>query len=112
MAGEEQAVDIQEFARLDLRVGTIIESAAVEGSDKLVMLKVDIGSEIRTVVAGIRASNPPESLPGKKVVLLANLKKAKIRGIESNGMILAADGPDGISVISPGAGVENGVRVR
>jgi len=54
MAGEEQAVDIQEFARLDLRVGTIIESAAVEGSDKLVMLKVDIGSEIRTVVAGIR----------------------------------------------------------
>ena len=112
MAADEHQVDIEEFARLDLRVGTVREASGVEGADKLLVMKVDIGTEVRQVVAGISGSYMPDSLVGKKVVLLANLKEARIRGIESHGMILAADGPGGISIIRPEDDTDDGARVR
>jgi methionyl-tRNA synthetase len=112
MAAGETQVDISEFARLDLRTGTVLEAVDVEGSDKLVLMRIDIGGEIRQIVAGIRATYSPESLKGKKVVVLANLKKALIRGVESHGMILAADTPEGALLLRPESETDNGVRVR
>ncbi len=112
MADAEGLVDIEEFARLDFRVGTVREAEGLEGSDKLVVLKVDTGSEVRQIVAGIRATYSPEQLIGKKVVVLTNLKKASIRGVESDGMILAADAGSGVCLVAPESEIDNGVRVR
>lgn len=84
-------ISYEEFAKLDMRVGKIEAAKKVEGTDKLVELSVDIGTEKRTLVAGIADVYLPESLPGKSIVVLANLKPRMIRGIESKGMLLAAD---------------------
>jgi methionyl-tRNA synthetase len=112
MADGENLIDIQEFARIDLRVGTIAEAAAVEGTDKLVVMKIDIGTEVRQVVAGIRIAYKPEELVGKQVVIVANLKPAKLRGIDSNGMLLAAVGESGLCIVSPEKPMDNGVKVK
>jgi len=84
-------ITYEDFARLDLRIGKIEAAERVEGTAKLVKLSVDLGTEKRTLVAGIADSYGPESLPGKSIVVLANLKPRAIRGIESKGMLLAAD---------------------
>jgi methionyl-tRNA synthetase len=73
-----------------MRVGQILEAEKIEGSRKLVKLRVDIGSEVRQVVAGIAEAYEPANLVNKKVVIVANLKPAKLMGVESNGMIVAA----------------------
>ena len=83
-------ITIDEFARVQLRVGQILEAEKVEGSRKLIKLKVDIGTEVRQVVAGIADAYDPANLINKKIVLVANLKPAKLMGIESNGMVVAA----------------------
>jgi methionyl-tRNA synthetase len=83
-------ISIEEFARVQLRVGQILEAEKIEGSRKLVKLRVDIGSEVRQVVAGIAEAYEPASLVNKKVVIVANLKPAKLMGVESNGMVVAA----------------------
>jgi methionyl-tRNA synthetase len=85
----DDRVDIADFARLDLRAAKITAAEKVEGSKKLVKLQVDLGSESRQVVAGIAQTHTPEDLVGKTVVLVANLKPAKLMGVESNGMVLA-----------------------
>jgi methionyl-tRNA synthetase len=89
-AGAPGTIDISAFAALDLRVAQIIEAVKIEGSKKLVKLQVDLGTEKRQVVAGIAEAYAPEALVGRKVVLVANLKPAKLMGVESNGMVLAA----------------------
>lgn len=86
----EPRISIEDFAKVQMRVGQILEAEKVEGSRKLLKLKVDIGSEIRQVVAGISEAYAPEELLNRKVVLVANLKPARLMGIESNGMIVAA----------------------
>jgi methionyl-tRNA synthetase len=91
---EEESMDIitfEDFKRMDLRVGEIIEAERVEGTDKLVKMKVNIGAETRQMIAGIADKYAPEDLMGKKVVVIVNLKTAVIRGIESQGMLLAAE---------------------
>ncbi len=85
----EERIDISEFARLSLRAARITAAEKIAGSKKLIKLQVDLGSETRQVVAGIAESYAPESLVGKTVVLVANLKPAKLMGVESNGMVLA-----------------------
>ena len=82
-------VDIAEFARVELRAARITAAEKVAGSKKLIKLQVDLGSEARQVVAGLAESYAPETLVGKTVVLVANLKPAKLMGVESNGMVLA-----------------------
>jgi methionyl-tRNA synthetase len=82
-------IDIADFARLELRAARITAAERVAGSKKLITLQVDLGSEARQVVAGIAESYAPEALVGKTVVLVANLKPAKLMGVESNGMVLA-----------------------
>jgi methionyl-tRNA synthetase len=83
-------ITIDEFAKVQLRVGQILEAEKVEGSRKLIKLRVDIGSEVRQVVAGIAEAYDPAALINKKIILVANLKPAKLMGIESNGMVVAA----------------------
>jgi methionyl-tRNA synthetase len=87
--GDPNRVDIADFARLDLRAAKVIAAEKVEGSKKLVKLQVDVGSETRQVVAGIAQTHAAEDLVGRTVVLVANLKPAKLMGVESNGMVLA-----------------------
>jgi methionyl-tRNA synthetase len=85
----DERIDIADFARLDLRAARITAAERVEGSKKLVKLQVDLGSESRQVVAGIAETHGPGDLVGKTIVLLANLKPARLMGVESNGMLLA-----------------------
>lgn len=86
----DDRISIEDFAKVQLRVGQIVEAEKVKGSKKLVKLRVDIGSETRQVVAGIGEAYEPDTLINKKIVLVANLKPAKLMGIESNGMVVAA----------------------
>jgi methionyl-tRNA synthetase len=83
-------ITIEEFAKVQMRVGQVLEAEKIEGSRKLIKLRVDIGSEVRQVVAGIAEAYDPASLLNRKVVVVANLKPAKLMGFESNGMIVAA----------------------
>ena len=95
-AGEK--IDIAEFAKVELRAGKITEAEKIAGSKKLVRLQVDLGGETRQVVAGIAESYEPSALVGKTIVLVANLKPAKLMGVESNGMVLAGS-VDGKAVL-------------
>jgi len=109
--GNEIAID--DFLRVDLRVGTIRKAEPHPNADRLVVLSVDLGEEQeRQLVAGIRASYAPESLVGRQVVVVANLKPAKLRGVESRGMILAASDESGIHVLAPDAPTAPGSRVK
>ncbi|HSL71462.1 MAG TPA: methionine--tRNA ligase subunit beta, partial [Longimicrobiales bacterium] len=83
-------ITIDDFAKVDMRVGVVKVAEKVKGADKLLRLEVDIGSELRQIVAGIAEAYTPESLVGRKVVIVTNLQPRKLRGIESNGMIVAA----------------------
>lgn len=91
-------VTFDEFKKMDLRVGEVLTAEKVEGTDKLVKMEVDIGTEKRTMVAGIAQEYAPEALIGKKMIVIANLQPAVIRGIESQGMLLAAE-VDGKAII-------------
>jgi methionyl-tRNA synthetase len=82
-------IDIAEFARVELRAARVTAAEKIAGSKKLIKLQVDLGSEARQVVAGIAESYAPEALVGKTIILVANLKPAKLMGVESNGMVLA-----------------------
>ncbi len=93
-------ITIDEFAKMDLRVARVIAAEKVKGADKLLKLKVDLGSEERTIVSGIAKHYSPEELIGQNVVMIVNLKPAKIRGIESRGMLLAASGDDKVTLVS------------
>ena len=84
-------ISIDEFAKVDLVVGQIIEAEKIEGSKKLLRVQVDIGDEIRQVVAGIAEKYEPEDVIDRKVIVVANLQPAKLFGVESNGMLLATD---------------------
>ena len=84
-------IGYSDFQRLDLRIGKIISSARVEGTDKLIKLEVDLGNENRQIVAGMAEFFEPTYLIGKLVPVLVNLEPRKFRGLESQGMILAAD---------------------
>jgi len=85
-----ESVSYDEFARIQLRTARILSAEKVQGADKLLRLEVDIGSEKRQIVAGVAMHYKPEDLPGKTIIVVANLKPAKIRGVESRGMLLAA----------------------
>jgi len=88
---EHKEISIEQFFEIDLRVGKILTAARVPGTDKLLQMTVDVGGEERPLVAGIAQVYDAETLVGKSVVVVANLQPAKIRGVESRGMLLAAD---------------------
>jgi methionyl-tRNA synthetase len=94
-------ITIDDFMKVELRVGQVKVAEKVKGADKLLRLEVDIGTEVRQVVAGIALAYEPEKLVGRKVVLVANLAPRKLRGLESNGMIVAASvGEEGKPVLA------------
>ena len=105
-------VTFDEFKKMDLRVGEIVKAEKVEGTEKLIKLEVDIGTEKRTMVAGIGDVYSPEELVGKKLPVIANLKPAVIRGIESQGMILAAEVEGKATISFFDRDVLTGARVR
>lgn len=109
----KEQISIDEFMKVDLRVGTVLEAEAVPKSSKLLKLRVDIGSEQRQLVAGIALKYTPEQLIGKRIVIVANLKPAKLFGIESQGMILAASlEEEGPVVICPEDVISIGAIVK
>jgi methionyl-tRNA synthetase len=105
-------ISIDEFFRVDLRVAAVLEASTVEGSDKLLKLLLDLGSERRTVFSGIRSAYRPEDLVGRKVVMVANLAPRKMRFGTSEGMVICAgDDAGGIFLLSPDDGAQPGSRV-
>src|SRR5207248_4014923 len=96
-----EKITIDDFMKVELRVGQIKAAEKVKGADKLLRLEVDLGYEMRQLVAGIAKAYEPESLIGRKVVIVANLQPRKLRGLESNGMIVAASfGEEGTPVLA------------
>ena len=98
-APEPERVGIEDFLKLDLRVARIVAAERVPKSRKLLKLEVDLGTERLTLVAGIAEAYEPESLVGRIIGMVANLKPATVMGVESNGMILAASAPGGLPVV-------------
>ena len=88
----ETFITIDDFARIDLRVAVVLAVERVPKTDKLLKLELDLGSEQRTIVSGIAEFYEPDTLVGKRIVIVANLKPARLRGVESRGMLLAAGG--------------------
>jgi methionyl-tRNA synthetase len=94
-------IGIEDFAKVEMRVGQVKSAERVAGADRLLQLQVDIGDEVRQIVAGLALAYKPEDLVGRKVVVVVNLQPRKLRGVESNGMIVAASsGPDGLPVLA------------
>jgi len=110
--GESGLVSIDDFAKVDLRVGKVVEARRLEGSDKLLVLQVQLGDEVRQIVAGIAKSYDPAELLNQYVVVVANLKPGKLRGKWSEGMILAASDGDRHFIIVPQRAVEPGSKVK
>nr|MBP7533267.1 methionine--tRNA ligase subunit beta [Chitinophagales bacterium] len=104
----KEAITYDDFAKLDIRTATIIAAERVPKADKLLKLTIDLGFEQRTVVSGIAEHYTPESIVGQRVLLLANLAPRKLRGIESNGMILMAGDGKTLQFVSPEGEIENG----
>jgi len=109
---EAEQVTIDEFMKIDLRTGKILAAEKVKKSKKLIKLKVDIGDETRQVLAGIAEAYEPDQLIGRTIVLVANLKPAKLMGIESQGMILAGSADGKIILAGFDSDLPEGVRVR
>ena len=99
-AAADNKITIDDFAKIELRVAQIKVAEKVKGADKLLRLEVDLGTEVRQIVAGIAEAYPPETLVGRKVVIVANLQPRKLRGLESNGMIVAASIEGGKPVLA------------
>ncbi|HJZ18730.1 MAG TPA: methionine--tRNA ligase subunit beta [Candidatus Nanoarchaeia archaeon] len=111
----ENIVNFEDWEKLDLRVAKIVKVEEIDNADKLYKLEVDLGKEIgkRTICAGIKQYYSKDELKGKKIVVLANLEPRKMRGIESQGMLLASDNEKGkVILLTPESDIEVGSKVR
>lgn len=109
---KESYISIDDFMKVDLRVAEILSAEKIEGADRLLKLQLDLGDEKRQVVSGIAEYYKPEELPGQKVVMVANLKPVKLRGVLSEGMILAAKEGDRLVLATVSGEIPNGTRVK
>ena len=105
-------ISIDDFAKVELKTGVVLESANVEGAKKLLVSKIKIGSEVRQIVSGIAEYYKPEELVGKKVVVVTNLKPVKLRGVLSEGMILCASKGKKLCIVTPEGDIDDGAEVR
>lgn len=106
-------ISIDDFKKIELKAGKILSAERVEGSEKLVKLSVDLGEENpRQILAGIVAQYPPDTLVGKTIAVVANLDPRKLMGMESQGMLLAAEGENGPVLLTPDADVTPGAKIR
>src|ERR1700736_3866444 len=112
VSGSAAILSLDEFKRVDLRVARIVNAEAVAGADKLLKLTLDLGSETRTVFAGIKSAYDPQSLKGRLTVMVANLAPRKMKFGVSEGMVLAASGEaPGLYLLSPDSGATPGMRI-
>ena len=109
---KETMISFDDFSKMEIKIGTILTAERVEGTDKLMKLSVDLGSEVRTIVSGIAHVFSVDEVVHKRVQVLANLAPRKIKGIESKGMILFADNGEGLAFVSPIGDVPNGAGVK
>ena len=110
---EDTRISIDEFMKVELRVAKVLEAEAVPKSKKLLKLKVDTGIDQRTIVAGIAEAYQPDQLVGRTIVIVANLQPAKLMGVESNGMVLAASPEGGLPMlVAVDPSIPPGSRVR
>ena len=105
-------ITFADFTKIELRVAKVLEASEIEGADRLLRLRVDIGSEERQLVAGIKKSYAPEQLVGKHIVVVANLAPARLRGVDSEGMLLAAQTDDGPVLVSFDRDIAPGALVK
>ncbi len=105
-------ITLEEFGKVELRVATFKAVEPHPNADRLLVLKIDLGTEERQLVAGIRAHYAPEELVGKQIVVVANLQPVTLRGVESQGMLLAASDGDKVIVLSPEKPIAAGAKVR
>lgn len=111
-AEKNQVITIQDFKKIEMRVAKILKAEKVEKADKLLRLEIDLGGEQRQIVAGIAQFYTPESLTGKNIIVVANLQPAKIRGLESQGMLLAAEDDDGnLSLVTVDKDIPPGSKI-
>jgi methionyl-tRNA synthetase len=108
---EMSLISLDEFKKVDLRVAEVVEAKPVAGADKLLEIQVKVGDSIRTIVAGIAQHYPPSALIGRKIVIVANLQPRRVRGVESEGMLLAATHGDQIALVSIDGDVPSGTPV-
>ncbi|EAQ42865.1 methionyl-tRNA synthetase [Polaribacter sp. MED152] len=109
---QKETIEFDDFTKLDIRIGTILEAEKVAKTKRLLKLKVDVGIDTRTIVSGIAESFSPENIIGQQVSVLVNLAPRKIRGVESQGMILMTDTPDGkLAFVEPEKTVKNGQQI-
>ena len=105
-------ISIEDFAKVELKVGKVLEAKRVEGSNKLIVMKVDTDEE-RQIVAGIGKAYLPEELVGKSIVVVTNLQPAKLMGVKSQGMLLAASDDDGrLSILTTDRDIREGSQVK
>lgn len=109
---KKEEISIDDFAKVELKVGLVLESQNVEGAKKLLVSKIKIGSGVRQIVSGIAEYYKPEELVGKKVVVVTNLKPVKLRGVLSEGMILCASNDKGLCIVTPDGDIPDGAEVR
>lgn len=109
---ENEEISIDDFAKVRLKVGTVLECAHVEGADKLLVSKIKIGDEVRQIVSGIAKYYKPEEFVGKKVAVVTNLKPVKLRGVLSEGMILAASEGGKLSALTVDGDIDDGAEIR
>ena len=104
-------ISIDEFRKVELKVATIKSAEPHPNADKLMLLQVDLGTEQRQICAGIRNHYTPEELVGRQIIVVANLETAKLRGLESQGMLLAASDEGRVVILSPEKTVQPGAKV-
>lgn len=108
-----QMINIDDFLKLDIRIGTVTSAEKIPEGDKLIKLQVDLGDESRQIMAGIAESFPnPSDLVGKQIPIVTNLESRMLRGYESQGMMLATGDEDGTALLHPSKKVANGSKLR
>lgn len=104
-------ISIEDFRKVELRVATIKSAEPHPNADKLMVLQIDLGDEQRQICAGIRGQYAPEDLLGKQIVVVANLETAKLRGLDSQGMLLAASDDGRVVILTPEKSVAAGAKI-
>jgi len=105
-------INFEEFKKMDLRVAKVMKADKIEGSDNLLKLQIDLGTEKRQIIAGIAKFYKPEDLVGKEIAIVANLEPKKVFGVESKGMLLAAESKDQVVLLVPEKEVPPGTKIH
>ena len=108
----ENIVTIDDFKKIELKIARILSAEKIQDADKLLRLEIDLGSEKRQIVSGIAQSYTPEQLIGKQIVVISNLQPRTLKGVESNGMLLAGQDENGISLLIPDRELPDGTGIK